>query len=326
MPILHLGRPLYFYWLAPYPNTMALWPQWRSALVWDFWAILSYLLFSIVFWYVGLIPDLATMRDRARTPRAPAALRRVRARLARLGPRTGERCRRSHHDGRARPFRWSVSVHSIVGLDFAASLMPGWHESIFPPYFVVGAMYSGFAMVVVLAALCAGASACRRSITREHFDVMGKVCWRRRSSWAIPMRPNGSCAWYGGKRTERSLVAFDFTGTYAPLYLGAAVCNVAIPQALWFRAVRRSLPAVVRDRDRHQYRHVAGADLDRLDHALARLHAVARGEPFIPTFWDWSLSVCAARAFRLPVPDLRSPGARGIHVRHARTRAWEGAA
>ena len=102
MPIIHLGRPIYAYWLAPYPNTMALWPQWRSALVWDFWAIVSYLLFSILFWYVGLIPDLATMRDRARTRAGTAAVRRVRAGLARLGPALAPSQDAAHHDGRAR--------------------------------------------------------------------------------------------------------------------------------------------------------------------------------------------------------------------------------
>ena len=144
MPIIHLGRPIYAYWLAPYPNTMALWPQWRSALVWDFWAILSYLLFSILFWYVSLIPDLATMRDRARTRAAAIAVWRFRAGLARLGAPLAP-LQTLHTTMAALGVPLVCSVHSIVGLDFAASLMPGWQESIFPPYFVVGAMYSGFA-------------------------------------------------------------------------------------------------------------------------------------------------------------------------------------
>ena len=143
---------MYFYWLAPYPNTMTLWPQWRSALVWDFWAIVSYLLFSILFWYVGLIPDLATLRDRARTRGGPAIFG-----AFALGWRGSARHWRGyktlHTTMAALAVPLVCSVHSIVGLDFAASLMPGWQERIFPPYFVVGAMYSGFAMVVVLA-LC----------------------------------------------------------------------------------------------------------------------------------------------------------------------------
>ena len=165
LPIIHLGRPIYFYWLAPYPNTMALWPQWRSALVWDFWAILSYLLFSILFWYVGADP-------RSRDPARPRAGRDG-AQLIYGAFALGWRGSARHW----RPMRRCIStlaalgvplvcsVHSIVGLDFAASLMPGWQETIFPPYFVVGAMYSGFAMVVMLAQPSAGASACKRLIT-----------------------------------------------------------------------------------------------------------------------------------------------------------------
>ncbi len=151
-PIIHLGRPLYFYWLTPYPNTMTLWPQWRSALIWDFWAILSYILFSILFWYVGLIPDFATLRDRAKT-KAP---RLIYGALA-LGWRGSARHWRAyetlHLALACLGVPLVVSLHSVVGMDFAASLMPGWQETIFPPYFVVGAMYSGFAMVVCLAAL-----------------------------------------------------------------------------------------------------------------------------------------------------------------------------
>lgn len=150
MPIVHLGRPIYAYWLAPYPNTMSLWPQWRSALVWDFWAIISYLLFSILFWYVSLIPDLATMRDRTRS-RTGQLLYGAFALGWSGSLRHWRALRILHTTMAALGVPLVCSVHSIVGLDFAASLMPGWQESIFPPYFVVGAMYSGFAMVVVLA-------------------------------------------------------------------------------------------------------------------------------------------------------------------------------
>jgi molybdopterin-containing oxidoreductase family membrane subunit len=153
-PILHLGRPEYFYWLAPYPNTMTLWPQWRSALVWDFWAIVSYLLFSIVFFYVGLVPDLATLRDRSKSLRT----RRIYGAFA-LGWRGSARQWRLHQALYSTMAALAVplvcSVHSIVGLDFAASLMPGWQETIFPPYFVVGAMFSSLLR-------CGGASVSSR--------------------------------------------------------------------------------------------------------------------------------------------------------------------
>ena len=150
-PIIHLG-PHHSHWLAPYPNTMTLWPQWRSALVWIFGRTPSYLLFSILFWYSGMIPDLAALRDRART----RATKLFYGALS-LGWRGSARHWAVHRVLSVTMAALAVplvcSVHSIVGLDFAASLMPGWQEPIFPPYFVVGAMFSGFAMVVVLAAL-----------------------------------------------------------------------------------------------------------------------------------------------------------------------------
>src|SRR5690348_2982024 len=169
-PIIHLGRPLFFYWLTPYPNTMALWPQWRSALIWDFWAILSYILFSILFWYVGLIPDLAAVRDRAKTKTA----RTLFGAFA-LGWRGSaghwHHFRVYHTTMACLGVPLVISLHSVVGLDFAASLMPGWSETIFPPYFVVGAMYSGFTMVIVLAAAVRWGFGLQSLITIEHFEV-----------------------------------------------------------------------------------------------------------------------------------------------------------
>ena len=174
MPIVHLGRPIYAYWLAPYPNTMALWPQWRSALVWDFWAIISYLLFSLLFWYVSLIPDLATMRDRTRT-RMGQLLYGAFALGWRGSAVHWRRLQTLHTTMAALGVPLVCSVHSIVGLDFAASLMPGWQESIFPPYFVVGAMYSGFAMVIVLALAFRWGLDLQAIITRRHFEVMARI-------------------------------------------------------------------------------------------------------------------------------------------------------
>ena len=205
-PIIHLGRPLYFYWLTPYPNTMTLWPQWRSALIWDFWAILSYLLFSIVFWYIGLIPDLATLRDRARE-----RLAEVYGAFA-LGWRGSARhwrvtrCFHSRSPPR-RPARL-LGAFSIVGLDFAASLMPGWQETIFPPYFVVGAMYSGFAMVVVLAAVIRWGFRLRGAHHGRHFDAMAKIMLMAALIMGLRYATEWFTAWYGGEHAERSHVAF----------------------------------------------------------------------------------------------------------------------
>ncbi len=173
-PIIHLGRPQYFYWMAPYPNTMHVWPQWRSALVWDFWAIVAYLLFSFLFFYVGLLPDLATMRDRART-RAGQVLYGVFALGWRGSARHWMLYKKLHFLLAAIAVPLVTSVHSIVGLDFAASLMPGWQESIFPPFFVVGALFSGFAMVLLVAVFVRWGLRLEAVVTANHFDAMAKI-------------------------------------------------------------------------------------------------------------------------------------------------------
>ncbi|WP_132254870.1 NrfD/PsrC family molybdoenzyme membrane anchor subunit [Methylobacterium segetis] len=239
-PIIHLGRPLYAYWLAPYPNTMDLWPQWRSALVWDFWAILSYLLFSGIFWFTGLLPDLATLRDRAETQ----AGRMVYGALA-LGWRNSARhwqvFETFHKTMAALAVPLVCSVHSIVGLDFAASLMPGWQESLFPPYFVVGAMYSGFAMVVVLAIIIRWGLDLRAMITPAHFDAMAKVMLFASIVMTFSYATEWFMAWYGGEHADRTVVGYFFTGDYRWLYAALLACNCLVPQALWFRSVRGNL-------------------------------------------------------------------------------------
>ncbi len=296
-PILHLGRPMYFYWLTPYPNTMALWPQWRSALIWDFWAILSYILFSIIFWYVGLIPDLATMRDRA----AKRWQQKLFGAFA-LGWRGSARhwhvYETYHTTMAALAVPLVVSLHSVVGLDFAASLMPGWAETIFPPYFVVGAMYSGFAMVVVLAALVRWGFRMEAIITPGHFAVMAKVMLMAATIMGLSYATEWFAAWYGGRAAERSLVGFFFTGAYAPMYWAMLLCNVAIPQAFWFRAVRRRIWLVVL---------IAivinvGMWLERIlivwnTLSYATLPSMRR--LFLPTIWDWTLLLGSLGFFAL---------------------------
>jgi Ni/Fe-hydrogenase subunit HybB-like protein len=243
-PILHLGRPQYFYWLAPYPNTMLLWPQWRSALVWDFWAILSYLIFSFIFFYIGLLPDLATMRDRSWTRG-----RRVLYGIMALGWRGSARHWRIyetfHKTMAALAVPLVVSVHSIVGLDFAASLMPGWQETIFPPYFVVGALFSGFATVALLCALVRWGLRLETLITINHFDAMAKILLMASTVMTLSYASEWFTAWYAGSDADRRLVSYFFTGTYAPLYALLLLFNCVIPQAFWFRVVRRRIAAVV---------------------------------------------------------------------------------
>ena len=243
-PIIHLGRPMFFYWLAPYPNVMGLWPQWRSALVWDFWAILSYLIFSVLFWYAGLIPDLATLRDRASSP----VVRRIYGAFA-LGFRGS-----AWHWALQQSYQRTMaalavplvcSVHSIVGLDFAASLEPGWQESLFPPYFVVGALFSGFALVVILSAMIRSALNLKALVTDRHFDAMAKIILV--SSWimTISYATEWFNAWYSGDRAEREYVAYVFTGRYAWMYILLLLGNFAGPQVLWSKRARASLPVLI---------------------------------------------------------------------------------
>ena len=296
-PIIHLGRPFYFYWLTPYPNTMALWPQWRSALIWDFWAILSYILFSILFWYVGLIPDFATLRDRAATK----ASRLIYGALA-LGWRGAARHWRAyetlHLALACLGVPLVVSLHSVVGMDFAASLMPGWQETIFPPYFVVGAMYSGFAMVVCLAALVRWGFGMQSLITVAHFDVMAKVMLAASIIMGLSYASEWFNGWYGGEHADRSLVAFQFTGAYAPLFWTLLLCNGVIPQAFWFAAVRENIAAVFA---------IAvliniGMWLERILivwNTLSHDYMPGMWRLFIPTIWDWITTLGSLGLFAL---------------------------
>lgn len=286
-PIIHLGRPLYFYWLTPYPNTMQLWPQWRSALIWDFWAILSYLLFSIIFWYVGLIPDLATLRDRA-TGKWGRVIYGAFALGWRGSARHWHYYEIYHMAMAALAVPLVVSLHSVVGLDFAASLMPGWQETIFPPYFVVGAMYSGFAMVVVLAAGVRWGFSMQAIVTVDHFEVMAKIMLAASLIMGMSYATEWFNAWYGGEHQDRSLVIFMFTGTYAPLMWALIACNVLIPQFFWWPAVRRSIAVVC----------VVGVVINIgmwLERILIVWNTLSHGflpsmrRSFMPTIWDWSL-------------------------------------
>jgi Ni/Fe-hydrogenase subunit HybB-like protein len=286
-PILHLGRPLYFYWLAPYPNTMSIWPQWRSALIWDFWAISSYLLFSLLFWYIGLVPDLATLRDRAKSPVARALFG-----IFALGWRGSARHWHTLHVYHTTMACLGVplviSLHSVVGLDFAASLMPGWSETIFPPYFVVGAMYSGFTTVILLSAAVRWGLRMQALITVEHFEVMAKILLAASVIMALSYATEWFTAWYGGEAAERRLVAFEFTGDYRVLYWCMLFFNCAIAHLFWFPSVRRNIAAVVIIGILIN----VGMWLERLLivlNTLSHSYAVGMWRVFSPTIWDFLL-------------------------------------
>ena len=284
-PILHLGRPWFFYWLAPYPDRMNVWPQWRSPLVWDFFAISTYLLVSLLFWYLGLVPDLATLRDRA-----GSRFRQLAYGLFALGWR-GEARHWARHEsaylliaGIATPL--VVSVHSVVSLDFAIGNTPGYHSTIFPPYFVAGALFSGFAMVLTLAIPLRRAFGLHDFITAVHLDHAARVLLATGLFVAYGYASEIFMAFYGGDTYGIAVTVDRWTGAYAPLYWAMLACNVVIPQVLWLRAVRRNVAAlfvlslVIN----------AGMWMERVMIVVQSLHRdflPSSWGLFVPTAWDW---------------------------------------
>jgi Ni/Fe-hydrogenase subunit HybB-like protein len=237
-PILHLGRPWFFYWLAPYPDRMGLWPQWRSSLLWDFFAILAYLIVSILYFYVGLIPDLASLRDRARSHG-----KQVFYGLLALGWRGEARHWQRFETlslllaGLAVPLVFSV--HSMVALDFSEALLPGWHSTIFPPFFVAGALFSGFAMVLVLGIPLRRYYGLGDFITERHIDNLAKMLLAAGLFVDYSYLSEIFTAFYGGDRYEIALTLQRFTGAYAWVFWTTIACNVLAIQALWWPRVRR---------------------------------------------------------------------------------------
>src|SRR4051812_14058764 len=236
-PLLHMGRPWFFYWLTPYPNTMAMWPQWRSPLVWDVFAVSTYGTVSLLFWYVGLIPDLATLRDRSRNKFA----RIIYAVLA-MGWRGSaihwHRYRTAYLllAGLATPL--VVSVHTVVSLDFASGIVPGWHSTIFPPYFVAGAIYSGFAMVLTLAIPLRKAFALEDFITMRHLDNMAKILLTTGLMVAYGYGMEAFYSYYSANTYEEYVQHNRMMGPYAHTYWMLILCNCVLIQSLWSKRVR----------------------------------------------------------------------------------------
>jgi molybdopterin-containing oxidoreductase family membrane subunit len=238
-PLLHMGRPWFFYWLLPYPNTMQLWPQWRSPLVWDVFAVSTYATVSLLFWYVGLIPDLATLRDRSRS-----RLGRIIYGILAMGWRNSALHWQRYEvaylllAGIATPL--VVSVHTVVSFDFAVGIVPGWHTTIFPPYFVAGAIYSGFAMVLTLTIPLRALYGLKDFITTKHLENMAKVMLATGLMVAYGYMMEAFTSFYSGERYEMFMTKNRMMGPYAPVYWSLIACNVVAPQALWFKKVRQS--------------------------------------------------------------------------------------
>ena len=219
-PLLHMGRPWLFYWLFPYPNTMSIWPHFRSPLVWDVFAVSTYATISLLFWYVGLIPDLATLRDRQRNRWAACNLRHALAGLAWLGPPLAPlRDRYLLLAGLATPL--VLSVHTVVSYDFAVAIVPGWHTTIFPPYFVAGAIYSGFAMVLVLAIPLRKLYHLEDMITLRHLENSAKLMLATGLIVGYGYMMETFCAWYSGNIFETHQMFVSRMQGYYSRFTGA---------------------------------------------------------------------------------------------------------
>ncbi len=237
-PILHLGRPKFFYWLIPYPSTYGYWPQFRSPLVWDLFAIGTYGTVSLLFWYLGLVPDLATMRDRARGWRARAWAVFALGWQGSAGQWARQRSSYLLLAGLATPL--VVSVHTVVSFDFAVAQVPGWHNTVFPPYFVAGAIYSGFAMVLTLVIPVRAWLGLRDFISDHHIDQCAKLMLAAGLFTSYGYFAELFFGWYSGDAGHLQDIAEHLYGSTAPLYWTVIAINVGLLQLLWFRRVRAS--------------------------------------------------------------------------------------
>jgi len=285
-PLLHMGRPWLGYWMFPYPNSMGVWPQFRSPLVWDVFAVSTYATISAVFWFVGLVPDFATMREQATNKWA----RMVYGALS-LGWRGSARHWTRYEAlyillaGISTPL--VLSVHTVVSFDFAVAIMPGWHTTIFPPYFVAGAIYSGFAMVLVLAIPI-----------RKYYGLEGMITMRHLQNSAKIMLATGLIVGYGyffetfvalysGSTYERFMIHNRWFGPYAAFYWALILLNILIPQVLWSPKIRSNtawlffISLVV----------LVGMWLERFVIIVTSLHRdylPSSWGHYVPTRWDWA--------------------------------------
>jgi molybdopterin-containing oxidoreductase family membrane subunit len=286
-PLFHMGRPWFFYWMAPYPSTMGIWPQFRSPLIWDVFAVSTYFTVSLLFWYVGLIPDLATLRDRSQT-----WLGRVAYGVLAMGWRGSARHWMRYETaylllaGLATPL--VVSVHTVVSFDFAVANLPGWHSTIFPPYFVAGAIYAGFAMVLVLAIPLRAVYGLEDFITQRHIQNMAKIMLATGLVVSYGYFIEAFMAWYSANKYEMFVQVNRMTGPYRVAYWALIACNVVVPQVLWVKRVRSSPPllfvvALV---------VLIGMWLERYVIVITSLHRdflPSSWGMYTPTFWDWAM-------------------------------------
>jgi molybdopterin-containing oxidoreductase family membrane subunit len=236
-PLIHVGRPWLAYWLFPYPNQMGMWPQFRSPLLWDVFAVSTYAMVSALFWYVGMIPDLATLRDRAKSKIAFIAYG-----ILAIGwtgsSRHWHRFERAYLMLAALATPLVLSVHSVVSFDFAVAQLPGWHTTIFPPYFVAGAVFGGFAMVITLAVPARQLFGLRHIITIRHLENMNKILLTTSCIVGYAYGVEFFTAWYSGHHYEQFVFMNRPLGPYWPFFWCMVLFNVVVPHALWFKKIR----------------------------------------------------------------------------------------
>ena len=240
-PGIHVGRVWVSYWMFPIPNQMEMWPQFRSPLIWDVFAIGTYFTVSLLFWYVGMMPDLATLRDRA-TTKLKAISYGIFALGWRGSVRHWHRYERAYLLLAALATPLVLSVHSVVSFDFAVAQVPGWHTTIFPPYFVAGAIFSGFAMVMTLAIPARQWWGLKDFITLRHLETMNKIILVTGSMVGYAYIMEFFTAWYSGAMYESFAFVNRMFGQYAWAYWIMVTCNVIIPQLFWFKKARQSIP------------------------------------------------------------------------------------
>jgi len=241
-PAFHVGRVWFLYWVFPVPNQMSIWPNFKSPLLWDVFAVSTYATVSILFWFVGLVPDLATLRDRAKSKLAYTLYG-----IFSLGWRGSHRNWLTYERaymifaGISTPL--VLSVHTVVSMDFATSVIPGWHTTIFPPYFVAGAIFSGFAMVITLMVIARKVLDLEHIITMRHLENMCKIILATGSIVGYAYAIEFFVAWYSGNQYEQDMFfKVRASGPYAWAYWTMVSCNVIIPQLFWWKKARTNIP------------------------------------------------------------------------------------
>jgi molybdopterin-containing oxidoreductase family membrane subunit len=333
-PLIHTGRPwLALYWLFPYPNTMMLWPNFRSPLIWDVFAVSTYFTVSLLFWSVGLIPDLATFRDKAKQP----VLRKLFGALS-MGWRGSARHWARYEKaylllaGLSTPL--VLSVHTVVSFDFAVSVLPGWHATIFPPYFVAGAIYAGFAMVLTLAIPIRAMFKVPDFITLRHIENMAKITLVTGLIVVYGYLCEAFFGWYSANEYERFMLKNRvYYGPYAWSYWLLLLCNFIVPQVLWSKRLRRNIPVVFIV---CMFVNV-GMWLERFVIIVTSLHrdfVPSSWDMYYPTIWDFMTLLGTIGLFTtlmflfvrlmplisifemktlLPESQVRQPGGKGSH-------------